>query len=187
MSIAGERASAGISSSAASIAARLCRPARYPVSTSSDTRHYSCAVLAAASFQTILLSGSVAVGIVGGLVAASVSAREYQLEARTQRAEIEIQLARLFSELVPIANARGPATLSEAAVQAIAGANPGFTSDDLLRAAVPVPVGLATQAAAVASIGYLGSKYESPAGTVGGVSGLGGVGRGRRGRASRAR
>lgn len=98
-------------------------------------------------------------GIVGGLVAASVSAREYQLEARTQRAEIEIQLARLFSELVPIANARGPATLSEAAVQAIAGANPGFTSDDLLRAAVPVPVGLATQAAAVASIGYLGSKY----------------------------
>lgn len=113
-------------------------------------------VAAAVSLNSL----SIALGVVGAPVATGVSVREYQLKARAQRAETEIQLARLFAELVPIANGRGPAHLSEAAATAIAAAKPSFTADDLVRAAVTLPVGAATQAAAIASLGRLGATYE---------------------------
>lgn len=58
-------------------------------------------------------------GVLAAVVTAAIGVREYALKARAQRAQTDIELAKLFSELLPIANARGPAHVSEAAVQAV--------------------------------------------------------------------
>ena len=116
-------------------------------------------VLTASVAPAWITAISVLVGVVGALVATAVSVREYQLKARTQRAETEINLARLLAELIPVANGRGPGTLSEAAVSALASTKPDFSEDDLARLVVTAPVGVATQAAAIASLGRIGQMY----------------------------
>ena len=97
-----------------------------------------------------------------------VSAFEYRLKTRTQRAELDINLARLFSELVPIASGSEKTVVSEAAVAALM-AQPDFTRaspakmrKDLHERCVVTPVtGANTQAAAIASLGYLGRTYPA--------------------------
>jgi hypothetical protein len=80
-------------------------------------------------------------------------------------------LARLFAELVPIANGRQGTVVSEAAMTAVF-ASPEIMERmlaandrrerDIIRdfAVLDMPVGMAMQAAAVRSLGYLGGEYE---------------------------
>jgi len=118
-----------------------------------------------------VVSISVLIGIMGSLVAVFRALGEYRLKARAQRAQIDINLARLFAELVPIANGRQATVVSEAAMTAVFSSEPimerMLASDnergrDVLRefAVIDVPVGLAMQAAAARSIGYLGEEYR---------------------------
>jgi hypothetical protein len=107
------------------------------------------------------------VAAIGGVVGAAVAIREYRLKARVQRAEMDIHLAQLFAQLVPIANGRGQPALLDAALAPILEkvVADGLATEDLkaiLDAAfVSAPVGVATQAAAMASMGYLGAEYEA--------------------------
>lgn len=118
-----------------------------------------------------VISVSVLIGVVGSLVAAFQVLSEYRLKAQSQRAEIDINLSRLFAELVPIANGRQGTEVSEAAMTAV------FASTDIMQrmlaaendrardvirefAVIDKPVGLAMQAAAVRSLGYLGEEYH---------------------------
>ena len=97
-----------------------------------------------------------------------VSAFEYRLKTRTQRAEADINLARLFSELVPVASGNEKTVVSEAAVAALVG-QPDFTREDpqkvreeLQHRCVVKPLaGENTQASAIASLGYLGRTYPA--------------------------
>lgn len=107
-----------------------------------------------------LTSASVLVGVLVAAATAFVSYREYRLKARVDRAETDIKLARLFTELIPIANGRGQSAFSEAAITALTQTNPDWSADDLDRAVVTYPVGTATQGVAIASIGYLGATYK---------------------------
>lgn len=91
---------------------------------------------------------------------------EYRRRLKAQRAELDTQLAQLFAELVPIANGYGASTLPDAALVSLV--ERLVSSDQLDRlpqvlqkAYVTAPIGEATQAAAISSIVYLGSTYES--------------------------
>jgi hypothetical protein len=71
-------------------------------------------------------AGALCAGIVGTLAGVFNAVREYRLKSEAQRHQIEaqqatrdVELARLFAELVPIANGRGPAVTSENAVAAL--------------------------------------------------------------------
>jgi hypothetical protein len=112
-------------------------------------------------FLQDLTAISVIVGIVGGLVTAWRAVAEYRLKSQAQRAQLDIDLARHFAEVVPIANGRSGYLLSEAAVTAIVENNPPATEDDLAPALITQPVGVATQAAAIRSLGFLGSRHDS--------------------------
>lgn len=118
-----------------------------------------------------LISVSVLLGVLGSLVAVFQALSEYRLKAQAQRAEIDINLSRLFAELVPIANGRQGTVVSEAGMTAvfsspeimqrlIAGVNDW--ERDVIRefAILDLPVGQAMQAAAVRSLGYLGEEYR---------------------------
>lgn len=117
------------------------------------------------------ISVSVVVAVIGSLVAVFQALNEYRLKAQAQRAEIDINLARLFAELVPIANGRGGTVVSEAAMSAVFSseaimqrmlAAENESERDVIRdfAVIDVPVGMAMQAAAVRSLGYLGEEYK---------------------------
>lgn len=102
------------------------------------------------------------VAAIGGLVAIP----EYRRRLKAQRAELDTQLAQLFAELVPIANGYGVSTLPDAAlvslVENLVSSNQTDRLPSVLQEAyVTAPVGAATQAAAISSIVYLGSTYES--------------------------
>jgi hypothetical protein len=115
------------------------------------------------------IAGGIAalIAAIGGARAAIVAAREYRLKSAAQRVEIDVQLSKLLAELAPIANGRGPAVVSEAVAETIAqaqvgkGASPAAMEKALEPAVMTMPVGEATQAAAIASIGYLGAEHES--------------------------
>jgi hypothetical protein len=118
-----------------------------------------------------VISVSVLVGVAGTLAAVFRALSEYSLKARAQRAELDINLARLFAELVPIANGRQGTVVSEAAITAalsipevvdrVLGADNERERDLISEfAVVYLPVGIAMQAAAVRSLGYLGEEYE---------------------------
>lgn len=101
-------------------------------------------------------------GVLAVVVTAAVGLREYALKARAQRAETDIGLAKLFAELLPLANARGPIHVSEAAIQALFAKGEEFYGEELAkRVAFTTPLGAATQAAAIGSLGYLGTSYAS--------------------------
>lgn len=102
------------------------------------------------------------VAALGGLVAIP----EYRRRLKAQRAELDTQLAQLFAQLVPIADGYGQPSLPDAALASVV---EGLVSTNQLdrlgsvlsQAYVNAPVGAATQAAAISSIVYLGSAYES--------------------------
>jgi hypothetical protein len=125
------------------------------------------------AFDVTLTSVSLAVGVAGALVTAWRGVAEYRLKSKAQRAATDVQLAQLFAQLVPVANARGTVVASEAAINALlehsdVGRLLGDEAEQLnLRAVIQtigtisLPVGEATQVAALASLGYLGAAYES--------------------------
>lgn len=123
--------------------------------------------LASVSAIAALLAALVAlVAAIGGLIGALVAIPEYRSRLRSQRAEIDTQLATLFSQLVPIANGRGEPRLPDAALAPII--EKLIADDDLDRlrpilrdAYVSAPIGESTQAAAISSIAYLGQTYDS--------------------------
>ena len=87
--------------------------------------------------------------------------------AVANRAELDVRLLTLFTELMGKAHARGPSILSESAVTKImeqqGPLTPSSLSElkELLEACTVVyPVGSAEQDAAIAAIGELGWKYE---------------------------
>lgn len=105
-----------------------------------------------------LNSVSLLVGVIGGLVAAGGVVVEYVLKSRSQRAELDIKLAGLFAEIVPIANGRPPGGSSESVVAKLVAS--GVDAQEAVDAARPV-VGAATQAGAIRSLGYLGWRYPA--------------------------
>lgn len=98
------------------------------------------------------------VAVVGGLATALGVVVEYSLRSRSQRAEVDIRLATLFAEIVPIANGRPPREPSEAVVASLVAL--GVPPKEALDDAQP-GVGAATQAGAIGSLGYLGWRYPA--------------------------
>lgn len=120
------------------------------------------------TIQQWLIPVSGAIGILSSSVAAWAGVAGYRLKAKAEQrlaesatAEREINLLRLFTELMSIAHARGPSQLSERAVEALIAANPTAQPGALLeRAIVTMPIGVAAQDAAIASIGTLGMRHD---------------------------
>lgn len=108
-----------------------------------------------------LTAVSIAAGVVAAVITAALSVPEYRLKAKAQRAALDVELARLFAELVPIANGRGPSVLSEAVVSRVLERG-GIPAEEIAqRAMIPGPVGTSTQAAALVSIAVLGREYRN--------------------------
>ena len=102
----------------------------------------------------------------GGAVSAFVAALGYRHQARGHRAETDVRLVTAFAELVPIANARGPAVLAEPAASRIAewahkddSLTPVQQSDLLGGALALTPVGAQTQLAVIRAIASLGCEH----------------------------
>jgi hypothetical protein len=110
------------------------------------------------------------VGALAALIAALgalAGVREYRLKSAAQRVEIDVKLSKLLAEMVPIANGRGRSVVSDTAAEAIAqseasrNVTPEEMKDALRGAVLTMPIGVATQAAAIASIGYLGGEHSA--------------------------
>jgi hypothetical protein len=114
------------------------------------------------------------VAIAAGGTSALVAALSYRGKARADEAESDVRLAAIFGELVPLANARGGAALSETAVAKLLDSEELRTTlrdaggpcelavrlKPVLEAAtVSLPVGRATQAATLTALGELGNKH----------------------------
>jgi hypothetical protein len=112
---------------------------------------------------TLIGASAAVVAAIGGVWAAFIGVREYQLKSKAQRVEIDVQLSKLLAELVPIANGRGTTVASETAAEVIAQRQeePEKITEALKSAVIQLPVGEATQAAAITSIGYLGSEHPA--------------------------
>ena len=118
----------------------------------------------------------VSVSIISAVVAAWVAVAEFGVkvlaEQRLQRSaasEIDIRMSKLFTELMWVAHARGGSVLSEKAVEGLfeKGAITQKDFEDveelnkkLQACVIKLPVGLASQDAAIASIAVLGHRYE---------------------------
>ena len=109
------------------------------------------------------------VSLLGGMIAAIVAAFRYRLKAKESQMESDVKLAQLFTQLMSVAHARGESHLSEECVKSLFAQNlfsqkdPG---DDSIRrkiessCVITLPVGIASQDAAIASIGELGRRYD---------------------------
>ena len=119
--------------------------------------------------STVFTLISVAVGV-------WLSLRDYRLKLQAEtrlkhssQVELDIQLLKVFTELMPIAHARGGYHVSEKAVERVlqkdfldqVGKDGGDIRDLLTSiAVVRLPVGVAQQDAAIAAIAILGKKHE---------------------------
>jgi hypothetical protein len=87
----------------------------------------------------------VIVALIGGIATIAASAigalNEYRLKAGSERAAADVRVAQLFAELVPTANGRGKDYVTANGIE-------------------NAEVGEATQAAAIRSLGSLGTRYE---------------------------
>jgi hypothetical protein len=119
----------------------------------------------------------VAVSIASVAVTAWVGVCQYKLKVRGEqrlqesaRSEIDTRMSKLFAELMWLAHARGGSQLSEKCVEALFEKG-AITDGDLgnleqlnkkLQDAcvINLPVGLASQDAAIASVAVLGRRYE---------------------------
>jgi hypothetical protein len=88
----------------------------------------------------VLIAVIAALGTVTAAVVRAVN--EYRLKAGSERAQSDVRLTQLFAELVPTANGRGKDYVTK--------------NGEIEHA----PVGEATQAAAIRSLGALGARYE---------------------------
>jgi hypothetical protein len=105
---------------------------------------------------------SLLVGSVGGAASALIAAIGYRQKARGLRAETDVRLVKAFADLVPLANARGPAVLSEAAAAKLA--EQTYDNDvaraSALRAALLVsPIGAQTQVSVLQAVATLGCEH----------------------------
>jgi hypothetical protein len=116
-------------------------------------------------------------GIISTAIGVWLSLKEYRIKAlsetrlnRAARIEADINLLKLFSELMGIAHASGTYQVSEKAIEMLlqtdtirslvaSGNNVNFT-DLLSQAVVSIPVGVASQDAAIAAIATLGKRHE---------------------------
>lgn len=104
---------------------------------------------------------------VGGIAAGRIATREFRLKSEAHQVERDVRLSRLFLDLMQTANGRHSSVLSEGASEAIAQAliergAPWPAIEEALKAAVVnYPVGEATQAAAIATIGSLGVAHPT--------------------------
>lgn len=98
----------------------------------------------------------------GGALSAFIAALGYHQQSRGLRAETDVRLARAFAELVPLANARGPGLLSEAAAGKLAEDDyptADSRSQALNSAILTSPVGKQTQIAVLQVIASLGTEH----------------------------
>jgi len=118
----------------------------------------------------------VSISIMTAAVAACVAVAEFGVkvwgEKRLQKSaacEIDIRMSKLFTELMWVAHGRGGSEVSEKAIEGLFQKGMISESDcdnleqlnNKLQACVIVlPVGLASQKAAMVSIAVLGSRYE---------------------------
>jgi len=118
----------------------------------------------------------VSVAVISGVVAAWVAVAEFGVKVlgelrleRSAASEIDTRMSKLFTELMWVAHARGGSQVSEKAVEGLF--NKGvITESDLAdlekvkgklgACVIGLPVGVACQDAAIASIGVLGHRYE---------------------------
>jgi len=116
-----------------------------------------------------LVPASSAIGIVGGAAAAIVAMNELRLKFRAEARQAEIagiesdvKLIKLFVEIMEVAHARGPSVLVSdklfevlwPEIKASGASNPREA------AIMTMPVGTASQDAAIAAIATLGEKHE---------------------------
>lgn len=118
----------------------------------------------------------VSVSIISAAAAAWGAVVEFGLKVWAERrlqtsaaSEIDLRMVKLFTDLMWVAHARGGSLLSEKAVEGLFEKG-GITHKDFedveelnkkLRACViELPVGLASQDAAIASIAVLGNRYK---------------------------
>jgi hypothetical protein len=102
------------------------------------------------------------IGACGGGGGALIAAFSFRQRQRGLRVETDVRLTRAFADLVPIANARGPAVLSEAAASKIAEqtfASPAQRAAALEAAMIISPVGMQTQVAILRAVASLGSAH----------------------------
>jgi len=115
------------------------------------------------------------VGLLPIVVGVWLSLREYRLKLQAEtrlknssQVEQDIQLLKLFTEIMNIAHARGPVHVSEKAIEMLLKSDvikelstKGISLNSLLENAVIVyPVGVAAQDAAIASIWALAQRHE---------------------------
>jgi len=120
----------------------------------------------------IIVSASIMSAAVAAWVAVAEFGMKVLAEQRLQRSaacEIDIRMSKLFTELMWVAHARGGSLLSEKAVEGLfeKGAitqkdfeNVEELNKKLQACVIKLPVGLASQDAAIASIAALGQRYE---------------------------
>ena len=122
-----------------------------------------------------LIPGSTGVTLLTIAVGVWRSLREYRLKLQAEtrlkyssQTEIDIQLLKLFIEIMNIAHARSGTHVSEKAIEMILtpevlkkfSGNEKLLNNFLDNAVIVLPVGLAAQNAAIAAIGVLGQRHE---------------------------
>jgi hypothetical protein len=117
---------------------------------------------------------AIAVGVLVTAGSAAVAALEYRLKAKAERAESDTKLARLFADLIPLADgypdARLPEGLAVALIEEGVLTREDFEVDPATRrskaaamlegAMVHSPVGLATMLATLQAVAELGARHE---------------------------
>jgi hypothetical protein len=95
-------------------------------------------------------------------MAAAVAAFQYRSQSRATTAQRDADAARLLAELVPAADNRYSAALSETLVARELERKPDATISDIFReATVSVPAGLASQRASILALGELGREHST--------------------------
>ncbi|MDX6650354.1 MAG: hypothetical protein QOJ97_2305 [Solirubrobacteraceae bacterium] len=121
-----------------------------------------------ATFATDAQTAAIIVGALGTGFGVVLAALEYRLNSKAKRAETDTELSRLFTELVPIANGYSVTTLPDAVATSLIehglitrdDVRAGVAGAHLSNAAISLPIGAATMAAALRSIAELGTRHD---------------------------
>ncbi len=124
--------------------------------------------------QEWLRTGSIVISLISSAVVLWIGILNYRLrvlsEIRSQdssRAEIDVKISKLFTELMWIAHGRAGSEISEKFIEEmfekelIVGKNAEEVNKEIKDTCIlNLPVGLASQEAAIISLGVLGNRYE---------------------------
>lgn len=143
--------------------------ARWPVP-ARDTLILRLFIMTAADVREWILVISASVTLVSVAISSWLALRQYLLKLKEEerlsasaRAETDIKLVKAFSDLMDIAHGRSGHVLSEKAVEFLLTQNSASEKNipDLLsQATAALPVGLASQDAAIAAIVTLGTRHK---------------------------